>query len=131
MAQTLKIGVVGPCGTGKSELVNRLKAHGYQARHIAQEHSFAPKMWQILSNPDILIYLKVSYPKTLQRKRFNWTENEFQEQIHRLRHAWKNADLIINTDHKTPEEIFDIVIETIHDLHLSSPDPDTPHSPVR
>ena len=102
MGQKLKIGVVGACGTGKSELASRLIAHGYEVRHIAQEHSFAPKMWKVISNPDILIYLHVSYPNTLNRKNFKWTEKEFMEQIYRLRHARKHADLKIDTDQFNP-----------------------------
>ena len=57
----LKIGVVGPCGAGKSTLVNALAEHGYPARHIAQEHSYVPSMWKRMVNPDILIYLEASY----------------------------------------------------------------------
>ena len=78
--EKLTIGVVGPCGTGKSELVNRLNQYGYPARHIAQEHSYVPRMWKQLSNPDILVFLKVSYEMTLKRKNFNWSEKEYQEQ---------------------------------------------------
>ncbi len=59
------IGVVGPCGAGKSSLVAGLKAEGFLVRHIAQEHSYVPDMWKRLSNPDILIYLDVSYENTI------------------------------------------------------------------
>ena len=113
MAQKPLIGVVGPCGTGKSELVSRLREIGYQARHIAQEHSFAPKMWQVITNPDLLVYLQVSYPETLKRNKFRWSEKEYQEQLHRLRHARDNADIIINTDPLSPEEIFQVILTEI------------------
>jgi hypothetical protein len=115
MGKPLKIGVVGACGTGKSELVARLLEYGYQARHIAQEHSFAPMMWQKSSNPDFLVYLTISFPVTLQRKKFNWTEAEFQEQLYRLRHAKDHADLIIDTDHLTPDDVFQIVLHELGD----------------
>lgn len=107
------IGVVGACGTGKSELVARLKECGYQARHIAQEHSFAPKMWRIITNPDILLFLQISYPVTIERKKFNWTEKEFDEQIYRLRHAFAHSDIIINTDNLTPEDVFEVLINEL------------------
>ena len=110
------IGVVGACGTGKSELVTRLKNHGYYARHIAQEHSFAPTMWRKSSNPDLLVYLQVSFPITLQRKNFHWTEAEFEEQQHRLRHAKTHADLIIDTDNLTPDEVFRIVLKKLREI---------------
>lgn len=110
MAKPVKIGIVGTCGAGKTELITRLQQHGFQAKHIAQEHSFAPKMWQRLTNPDVLIFLEVSYPQTLERKKFNWTEQEYQEQRHRLRHAIENADIRVETDRYTPDEIANLVI---------------------
>jgi deoxyadenosine/deoxycytidine kinase len=106
MKKEIVIGVVGPCGTGKSELVSRLRAFGYQARHIAQEHSFAPTMWKTVANPDILVYLHVSYPETLKRKGFHWSEVEYKDQLHRLEHARANADVEIDTDQLTPDEVF-------------------------
>lgn len=99
------IGIVGACGSGKSELARRLEARGFSVRHIAQEHSFAPNMWQRITNPDILIFLEVSYPVTMARKKFNWTEKEYQQQIERLAHAHRHADLHIDTDHLTPDEV--------------------------
>ncbi len=99
------IGVVGVCGSGKTELARRLRARGYVVRHIAQEHSYAPKMWQRRGRPDALIYLHVSFPITMQRKSFHWNESEYQEQLRRLADARQHADLTINTDHLTPEEV--------------------------
>lgn len=120
METRLKIGVVGACGTGKSELVSRLNQHGYYALQIAQEHSFVPGMWQKLSKPDILIYLQASYRTTILRKKFHWTENEYQEQLHRLRHAKANADLIVDTDQLTLDEVFRLVGLKLIDLESSS-----------
>jgi deoxyadenosine/deoxycytidine kinase len=100
------IGVVGPCAAGKSTLIAGLKAHGFEnVRHIAQEHSYVADMWQRLVHPDILIYLNVSYTLTVQRRRMDWTESEYAEQIHRLRHARQHATLFIQTDLLTPQEV--------------------------
>lgn len=63
------IGVVGPCTAGKSTLVNNLKVHGIQIRHIAQEHSYVAYMWQRITNPDVLIFLDVSYDTSLKKKK--------------------------------------------------------------
>ncbi len=112
----LIIGVVGVCGSGKSELVQRLKAGGYNARHIAQEHSHTPDMWRKISNPDVLIFLEVSYPLTMERKNFNWSEREYQIELERLRHAQQHADLFINTDDLTPEIVFEEVLEFLEEL---------------
>lgn len=105
------IGVVGVCGSGKSELVRRLRARNFQARHIAQEHSFTPDMWQRLSNPDVLIFLEVSYPLTMQRKNFHWSEREYKTELTRLEHARQHADLVIDTDALTPDEVFNHVLQ--------------------
>jgi deoxyadenosine/deoxycytidine kinase len=92
------IGIVGPCGAGKTTLALHLRLQGYRVRHIAQEHSYVPAMWQKLTNPDILIYLEVSYENTLLRRNLNWTKDEYKEQLRRLSHARQHADLIIDTD---------------------------------
>jgi thymidylate kinase len=94
----LLIGIVGPCAAGKSTLAAGLKAFGYQARGIAQEHSFAPSMWQRITKPDILIYLDVSYENTIRRRRLDWTPAEYAEQLDRLRHAREHADFYLDTN---------------------------------
>jgi len=111
------VGVVGVCGSGKSELVQRLRERGYQARHIAQEHSFTPDMWRRISNPDVLIFLEVSYPLTMERKEFQWTKKEYNTEIERLHHAQQHADLIINTDVITPDEVFNHVLQFLGELN--------------
>jgi deoxyadenosine/deoxycytidine kinase len=107
--QEMIIGVVGPCGAGKSSLVAGLKSHGYMSRHIAQEHSYVPDMWRRLTNPDILIYLDVSYENTLVRRKLDWTYQEYLEQIHRLRHPRQYADLYLDTNSLTIEEVLQSV----------------------
>ncbi len=102
---SLKIGIVGPCAAGKTTLIAGLQRHGYKARHIAQEHSYVPDMWRRLTNPDILIYLDVSYPLTLERRNMNWTEKEYMQQVQRLQHARQHADLYIQTDELSVEQV--------------------------
>jgi deoxyadenosine/deoxycytidine kinase len=102
---TLLIGVVGPCGAGKSTLVEALEADGYRCRHIAQEHSYVPHMWQRLTDPDILIFLAASFPVCTARRRLSWTESDYLEQLRRLSHAREHADLLIETDDLTPEAV--------------------------
>ncbi len=108
------IGIVGPCAAGKTTLIAGLKQHGYdQVRHIAQEHSYVPHMWQRLVHPDVLIYLDVSYPLTLQRRQMNWSEAEYAEQSHRLRHARQHADLYIQTDDLSTQQVLERVLDFI------------------
>jgi deoxyadenosine/deoxycytidine kinase len=99
------IGVVGPCGSGKSTLVEALAAAGYRCRHIAQEHSYVPYMWQRLTAPDLLIFLGASFPVCTARRRLRWLETDYLEQLRRLSHAREHANLFIETDDLTPEAV--------------------------
>jgi guanylate kinase len=92
------IGIVGPCGAGKTTLANGLKSRGYNARAIAQEHSYVPGMWQKLTHPDILIFLQASHVVGAQRRNMTWTEAEWQEQQRRLHHARANTNYYLETD---------------------------------
>lgn len=104
-SQAPLLGIVGPCAAGKSTLANLLTEAGVHARPIAQEHSYVQDMWSRLTHPDVLVYLQVSYPVTLQRCQLSWTVEEYQEQIRRLQHAHTHADLTIDTDPLTPSQV--------------------------
>ena len=106
----LIIGIVGPCNSGKTTLVNGLKRHGFIARHIAQEHSYAPNMWKRITNPDVLIYLDVTYQISQERRTLDWTSNQFDDQNRRLVHAHEHANLIINTNPLTISEVLNLAI---------------------
>src|SRR5512137_2497047 len=111
----LLIGVVGPCGAGKTTLVAGLNSLGYRTRHIAQEHSYVKDMWKRLTNPDILVFLDASYVTTCLRGKLNWTEAEWQEQQVRLRHAHENADLILETDELSVEAVLARVVRFVEE----------------
>lgn len=113
-----KVGVVGPCGAGKTTLVKNMAAMGWEIRHIAQEHSFVQTMWKRITNPDILIFLDASYPITIQRRQFNLSLDEYHEQHRRLADARVNADLYILTDSFTPEDICVKVIEFLSNYKI-------------
>ncbi len=91
-------------------MISGLSHYGFRVRHIAQEHSYVADMWQRLTNPEVLIYLDVSYPVTIQRRQLNWNESEYQVQVDRLRHARQHADLYIDTDNLSPTEVLHRVI---------------------
>jgi hypothetical protein len=92
-----------------------LKLLGYRVKHIAQEHSYVPSMWQRLTNPDILIYLDVSYPLTIQRRKLDWRLDEYAEQNRRLLHAREYARLYLHTDPLTQQEVLNAVIKFIEE----------------
>ncbi len=108
-----RIGIVGPCAAGKTSLTRRLRNLPYEIRHIAQEHSYVPDMWKRISNPRLLIYLDVSYENTIRRKQLNWTMEEYLEQLHRLSHAREHADLIIDTNNISEDEVCTIALKFI------------------
>jgi deoxyadenosine/deoxycytidine kinase len=111
------IGVVGPCGSGKSTLIAGLERHGYVCRHIAQEHSYVPTMWQKISKPDLLIYLEASFPVSTTRRKLNWQRKDHDEQLRRLSHARRHAQIVIDTDDLTPDEVLQKVLEFLEDLN--------------
>jgi chloramphenicol 3-O-phosphotransferase len=104
-AGKLRVGIVGPCGSGKSTIIAILEARGFACRHIAQEHSYVKDMWKRISNPDVLVFLQASFPVCTKRRNLNWNESEFAEQQRRLAHAHEHADLIVDTDALTPQEV--------------------------
>ena len=108
------IGVVGPCGAGKTTLIVALKSMGYQASHIAQEHSYLPNMWARLVNPDILVYLNASFVVSTQRRKLDWSRQEYNEQLRRLQDARQHADLVIETDELTPSEVLHRVLDFVN-----------------
>ena len=123
MAANLKIGIVGPCSAGKSTLVQGLKQRGYpNARPISQEHSYVPYMWQRITNPDVLIYLDVSYKNAQKRRWLNWTAEEYIEQLRRLQHARQHAHLHVDTNPLSVGEVLEEVLRFLdaQGLHFMS-----------
>jgi deoxyadenosine/deoxycytidine kinase len=110
----LQIGIVGPCTAGKSTLIKRLNGrYSVTLRHIAQEHSYVLRMWQIISKPDFLVFLDVSFEESQRRKKLNWTEAEYREQQRRLLHAREHAHFYLMTDGLAPDQVAQAVAEFI------------------
>ena len=109
------IGVVGPCGSGKSTLIAGLEARGYSCRHIAQEHSYVPSMWRVISKPDLLIFLHASFPVSTARRKLNWQEKDYNEQSRRLSHAREHAHIMIDTDDLTPNQVLQKALDFLTD----------------
>jgi hypothetical protein len=114
--QKMKVGVVGVCASGKSTLVKKLSASGYDARHIAQEHSYVKDMWKRISHPDTLIFLDVTYEMTCIRRSTDWTEKDYNEQQRRLLHARDHANIIIDTTDISADEVFATTIKHLKDM---------------
>ncbi len=73
-----------------------------------------PDMWLRLTNPDVLVFLDVSFPVSMARRPDSrWTQREYEQQQHRLRHARRHAHLYIHTDGLSPEAVFRRVMEFV------------------
>jgi hypothetical protein len=72
---------------------------------LIEEHSYVPSMWQKISNPDILIFLNASFAISTERRKLNWQPQDHEEQLHRLEHARQHANIVIDTDDLTPEQV--------------------------
>jgi shikimate kinase len=120
--QKPRLVVVGPCGAGKSSLVEALRAEGFNARSCAQEHSHVPDMWQRLSRPDLLIYLDAEAPTISERlHRSDFTGRVLAEQRQRLGHARQHCHLYLQTDGMTKAQVLAEVLRFLGDNPLPRP----------
>jgi adenylate kinase family enzyme len=109
--------VVGPCGSGKTTLVARLKALGYMARTVAQEHSHIRELWKHGGTPDALIFLDAS-ANTITRRRQNlFPQWLYSAQLQRLRSARAHASLYLHTDRLSAAEVQRRVLDHLRALH--------------
>ena len=119
-APSLRIAIAGPCSAGKSTLVSALREAGYDARHVAQEHSYVPAMWQRVGRPDLLIYLDLSYATARARRPYiDGGPQRLAEQHRRLAHARKHCNLYVNTNALTPQQVQEQVLHFLRHRHLS------------
>jgi len=115
-----RVSVVGPCASGKSELVDRLRAQGYDAHHCAQEHSQVPDMWRRLSRPEALVYLDASLEVIRRRRPADCDEGYLQEQRGRLAHAREHCHIYVATDALSPGDVLGLVLVELHRLGIAS-----------
>lgn len=116
------IHVIGVCGSGKSTLTQRLKALGYHARQISQEHSGVPDLWRWRRQPDVLVYLDASNDQVRERyPKLNMTDAYLQKERGRLTHGRAHADCYILTDNLTPEQVMRQVVACLEAKGLSIP----------
>ena len=111
--QLPRVVVVGPDAAGKTELVWRLRALGYNAYSCAQDHSYVPDMWRRLARPDFLIYLDARLETIARRREIDWGQERLDALNARLAHARTHCDLYLPTDDLTLAEIVDRVRITL------------------
>jgi len=101
-----RVVVVGPCASGKTTLVERLKNLGIDARVSGQEHSAVRNLWRRLE-PDVLIVLDIDLGTLRKRRTQNWPQTLHEVQLERLREAYASADAVIDTAVLTEEDVVD------------------------
>lgn len=93
-----------------------MQAAGYEARHVVQEHSYAPRMWEVISRPDVLVYLDVNYEAARERRpTITWGPERLEEQAGRLAHARKHCDLYVDTSPLSIEEVRERVLSFLRE----------------
>ena len=75
-------------------------------------------MWQIITKPSLLIYLDASFHNSTKRRKLNWLESDYVEQLRRLSHAHDHANIIIDTDNLTPEQVLKQALDFLQKYSL-------------
>lgn len=78
-------------------------------------------MWQIITRPDVLIFLDASFGVCTTRRALGWRPSDYEEQARRLAHARAHADLVINTDRLITEEVFQQALDFLGRPSLGAP----------
>lgn len=105
-----KVAVVGHCASGKSSVVQHLKAQGIDAWSVAQEHSIVRDLWNH-QRPDHLVFLHVGLDQVrIRRHNPAWPEWIYDEQERRLATARSHASLIVDTDELNVEQVAQQVV---------------------
>lgn len=93
----MRIAIVGVCASGKTTLVGGLRAAGFDAYNVAQEHSCIHNFWD-KHHPDVLVMIDATLPAIKKRRLVFWTEERLVTQHKRLADARAHADLYLQTD---------------------------------
>ena len=99
----VRVTVVGPCASGKTTLVERLRSAGYDAWVTAQEHSAVADLWNH-RQPDALIGLKTDLATIRERRGETWSKAIYDAQMARLQNAYQSAGLVVDTTVRSEDE---------------------------
>lgn len=106
----MRIAIVGICASGKTTLVRGLRAAGYDAYNVAQEHSCVHDFWN-KHHPDVLVMIDATLAAVHKRRVVYWGQDRIDVQHKRLADARKHADLYIQTDDLDAEAVKNKVID--------------------
>jgi adenylylsulfate kinase-like enzyme len=122
--------VVGVSAGGKSTLVQALRAAGYDARAVSQEHSHVRDLWKQFEIPRVLIYLDNELEvQRARRPDVVWEQATLDEERARLQDAYAEADLRINTAHIDRDQVCEMVLAYLEALGIRRADKPLPPAP--
>lgn len=105
-----RIVVVGRCASGKTTLVERLQALGYEAKAVGQEHSIVRDLWR-RTDPEVLVAVDVDLLTVRRRRSPTWPADVYEKQTSRLQRAMAAADLVVDTAQHDEDDVVRIVVE--------------------
>ncbi len=114
-----RVVVVGPCASGKTTLVEGLKAAGIDACVSGQEHSAVRDLWRRLE-PDVLIALDVELSALRARRTPTWPAALHQTQRARLAGAFDAAHARIDTSRLSADEVLLMSLAAIERIRVNS-----------
>ncbi|HEX7101988.1 MAG TPA: AAA family ATPase [Nitrolancea sp.] len=108
----MRVAVVGPCSSGKSTIVDRLREHGFDAYAVSQEHSIIRRLWDH-QQPDSLVYLHIDYETVQRRRGAAWPRWIYDAQIERLHDAREHATIVLDTGRINVDETVARIIDAL------------------
>ncbi|MBP2631525.1 MAG: hypothetical protein H6Q70_2153 [Firmicutes bacterium] len=106
------VAIVGVCASGKTTLVKGLREAGIDAYNVAQEHSCIKKFWN-RKKPDLLVMIDATLSAIKKRRFVTWDEKRLEIQHERLRDARENANLYVQTDELSRDEVLQTILNFI------------------
>lgn len=91
-----RVVIIGPCGSGKTTLVDGLRRLGFRAMVCGQEHSEIATLWRHTA-PDLVVALEVDLPTVRRRRGEEWPAWLYEVQRRRLSVGAAAADLRLDT----------------------------------
>ena len=110
--------IVGPCAAGKSTLAQGLRAHGFSAHLVAQEHSGIANLWR-KHEARAMLYLDVDLPNVHRRGRPAFPDWLHQKQRSRLLEAQQAADCYIDTAPLSIPDVLQRALSFLAERHIA------------
>ncbi len=110
--QSPRVVVVGPCASGKSTLVAGLHQAGVDAWGVGQEHSAVRSLWA-RRKPDLVVALDLDLEYVRARRGASWPADLYAIQHERLRDAFANADIMLDTGITSEQDVLTAVLNLV------------------